>query len=194
MASDPTISGYRIYHGLGGPDSVDYATPIAFIPVAEAEGFTVPLELAAGTSHTLAARAVQEGGTEEHNTHVTLQVTLDDQGRLVAGTLPVPYDLAAQWYSDGSLAAGFRCQAEASAPLTALEILTDGGSGIIDTEHPIAVIAMPSPDRDTFAVHLAAPAVAALMAVRAVRFFAASEPSVPVYVPARPACPLPIFL
>ncbi len=87
-----TQAGYRIYHGLTSVQSVDWLSPIGFLPEGN-QRVSFPLTMAPGEKHVLAVRRVSAAGIEEQSTHVWTLAQIDDQGNLLPPPLPEVQDL-----------------------------------------------------------------------------------------------------
>ncbi len=129
-----------LYHGLGSRENVDYQTPLAWAPLDDWTG-PVGLELSPNERHFLAARAVSAGGVEEQNTHVLCCVEVDEAGQLLPTALGPVSDLTAKAEPEGGVVIGYSYRPPPGcAQAEQFEVLSDGGSGSLDLQTPIAVI------------------------------------------------------
>ena len=134
------LAGYNVYHGLGGPEAIDWTSPVA-CPRPDEQQPTVTLNLPSGEKHVLAARAVSKGGIEEHNTHVLTYAIAGQGGALLGAPLPTPTDVVAVLQTDGAVLLGFSCHPlPGMDATTTFEVITDNGTGVMDTENPVATI------------------------------------------------------
>ena len=77
------VSGYNVYRGIGGPDSIDYAAPVAYVRAGLATADLVGLGHVADVDHYYAVRAVSDSGVEETNTDRRVCVRINGAGQLV---------------------------------------------------------------------------------------------------------------
>jgi len=170
---DPTMTvnfeleGYDIYHGLGGPEAVDWASPMAYLR-PEAQQFTVPLEISPGRRHVLAVRAVSSAGIEDQSSEAIAYAEVDSQGDLLSPPLEKASDVTAELQMDGQILVGF-----SSTPRPGMdrphsfEVLTNHGAGGLDLNNPVASVSVIDDMQVEFTTTLAAGTLPALFAVRA---------------------------
>ncbi|MFW6133078.1 MAG: hypothetical protein ACOC8F_04220 [Planctomycetota bacterium] len=183
---------YEIYLGLGGPDAVDYAQPVASRmgpgPV------DVQVDLAPGTRYVLGARAISPAGVRERNTHVLACVEVGADGALPPPPPPQPRDVTAEPTADGAVRVEWTaCVAAGRAVPDAFDVLSDDGTGTVDPHEPVATIDNPPPGQEEFACELPAPPLPLRLAVRARAAGRTGPPSRVVRVAAPPA-PAPAVL
>ncbi len=158
-------AGVNIYHGVGSADAIDYSAPMAYLHENQ-QTVDVPLELAAGRRHYLAARAVSSASVEENNTHIITCARADAQGVMLGEPLPTPTDLVVDVLSPGRVAIGFVCRVEPGlARPEAFEVLSDNGSGQLDADNPVASIPA-ADDREVFMAQATDLTLPAKLAVR----------------------------
>jgi len=161
------LGGYNVYHGLGGPEAIDWTSPVACAR-ADVQQVIVPLALIANQQHILAARAVSSGGIEEHNTHVLAIVTTDEGGALLPPPLSRPTEVTATVVSGNAVLVGFSLhRGPGMGAATALEVLTDHGTGVMDMETPAATIDVSDTRQRSFQALVTAEVLPARFAVRA---------------------------
>ncbi len=85
---------YRIYRGVGGVESIDYATPVGTVPAGTPTKALVGLGHVAGVEYYYAVRAVSDSGVEEANTDKVVRVMIDAAGALVG---PPPNAINSAW-------------------------------------------------------------------------------------------------
>ena len=155
----------RIYHGLGSAEEIDYATPVA-VAGEDDTYVSLLLAMAAGDRHFLGARAVSVAGIEEQNTHVVCWAEVDQAGSLLPPPLARPDNLTARALGNAVLAIGFSYY---SAPpyvaAESFEVLSDGGTGQLDMDNPVAVA--PARQSGEYNVQVSAEVLPARFAVRA---------------------------
>lgn len=145
-------AGYNIYHGLGDAAGIDWSAPVACTGLTDLA--SVKVELSPGKVHVLGARAVSANGVEESGCDVLTYVTIDAAGRLVP-VLVAPTDVQAWSLAAGVTAVSFRYRVRPGLPVPDyFEILTDGGSGTIDFDHPAMTIKPLPGTQERFQVRL----------------------------------------
>jgi hypothetical protein len=188
---DPLAPGYRIYRGEGGPEAIDWSTPVAAAPAAgavEAAGQS----LQPGRTYVYAARAVSAEGIEEGSSHILARVRVDEQGSLAAVPPPAPIELTAADLPDGNLLVGFTFAPPPGWPAgERFEVGGDGGSGVVGFDEPLAVVEPAEAGQTEFEVAIVRPAGPSLLAVRAVAGDRPGPPCPAVRLPAAagPAAP-----
>jgi len=139
-------AGYNIYHGVGGPEDVDWTQPVAHLR-PDAQETTIPLALAAGQKQVLGARAVSASGVEEQNTHVLACVQTAQAGELLATPLGAIAELTVHRISNQRAGLSFSHHCPPGfATAEEFEVFTDNGTGRLDLESPVSVL--PCPDGD----------------------------------------------
>ena len=160
------LGGYNLYHGLGGPEAINWTSPITFARAGVGQ-LTVPLTLEPGIKHVLTARAVSERGVEERNTRVLTYAEVANDGTLLAPPLARPSDLTAALQPNGAVLVGFSCYSAPGADVASeFEILTDRGTGVLDIEEPIASISSNDGHQTDFEALIIPEALPAKFAVR----------------------------
>jgi len=189
MLANLPLGGFNIYLGQGGPEATDWTNPIAAFRPGEDE-ISFRLQLEAGHTHALSARAVSEEGLEELSTHVCTLARLDQQGQLLAQPVPTPVYVSASCIADGLMIVGFSLRnSPANQQVDSFEILYDSPGGSF--EDPTVLSTLPAEaDRCDYELVLPTPSLPGLLAVRAWRStqpgplsdiveIAASTPSAP---------------
>ncbi|MBS3734477.1 MAG: hypothetical protein KGY99_06070 [Phycisphaerae bacterium] len=175
---------YEIYLGIGGPDAVDYGQPVAWRQGAGP--VDVPIALSPGVRYVLAARAVSDAGILERNTHVLTTVEVNADGALLGAPPPRPEDVTADVLAAGDVRLAWSNRAALGlAEPDGFDVLSDGGTGTLDEDVPVATVDDVRPGQQEFAVELPAPTSPLRLAVRARaagRVGPISRPA-PVYVP-----------
>jgi len=160
-------AGHNIYHGVGGPEAIDWNRPVAY-SMAGAQQVAIPLSLAPGRRHVLAARTTSSEGIEEHNSEALTYVEIDEAGTLQEAPLPVPSEVTAQLRRDGKVLVGFSCYAGPGLAVpTAFDVLTDNGTGTLDVDDPAASIPVSDARQIDHTVVVTAEQLPAKFAVRA---------------------------
>jgi len=148
------LGGYNVYLGKGSPDMIDWDQAIAYTRY-NVEAITINVPLMEGQKHVLAARAVSHLGVEEHNTHVLSYVELDAEGNLLPRPMSAPSEITTDIQGDGSLVMSFSYRPPTGfAPADAFEIFSDGGTGTVDLEEPVATLSNVEPHQTDFEVLL----------------------------------------
>ncbi len=183
-------AGFNVYRGPGGPERIDWDNPVALLRSDQTSAL-VDHALVPHQRSVYAVRAVSARGVEEHSTHVVAYVELDETGRLLPPPLARPVDVTAEFERDGSLRLGFTYPASAGmASPDGFDILTDRGTGQLDTEQPLATIDQPAPGQLDFEIRLDRPQTDVLLAVRA-RSAGQPGPISPTVLVAPPPAPQP---
>ncbi len=86
--------GYRIYRGVGGVESIDYATPVGTVPAGTGSKALVGLGHVADVEYWYGIRAVSDSGVEESGTAAIVRVMVDSLGNLVG---PPPNAINSAW-------------------------------------------------------------------------------------------------
>jgi hypothetical protein len=163
------VSHCRIYLGDGGEEEIDWNTPVAFLPEGTVEA-DLPVFLAPGRRYALAARRVSAAGVEEHNTHVVTLLETDAEGLLQPAPLPRPFDLSFETADADTIRLGFSCDVPLGhAEPTEYRVYGDGGTGVMDYETPLAVLAEHVSGRREFVIELPVPSLPRQLAVQAWR-------------------------
>ncbi len=160
--------GYSVYHGLGGPEAIDWSTPVACIRAGYLSQ-TTQLTLAPGQKHVFGIRSISAAGIAEDNSHILTTAELDDQGNLLGSPLSKVTELTGRILADNSLRLEFSYlpMIGTDSP-DSLEIYTDSGSGSMDIDNPISIATYIAGKVD-FEVKLPSPVLPASFAVRAIR-------------------------
>ncbi|MGC9455375.1 MAG: LamG-like jellyroll fold domain-containing protein [Phycisphaerae bacterium] len=160
-------AGVNVYHGAGAADTIDYSAPVACLREGQTTA-DVPIELADGQEHYLAARAVSEDGVEETNTSIIACASADAAGALLAAPLPAVHDVTVDVSGPSSVLVGFSCSPrDGQDEPSAFEILSDNGSGVPDTENPVKTVTA-RPRRHDYSVLVTDIPLPAKLAVRAI--------------------------
>jgi hypothetical protein len=145
---EPREGHWRVYHGLGGTEAIDYDAPVALAPLGS-ESVSVSLSAAPGQRHFFAARAVSAAGVEEQNTHAVCCAQVDEAGELLPAPLAAASDLTAWAEPGGGVVIGFSYQPPPGfAGAECFEVLSDGGGGQLDLDDPIATLPALPPRAD----------------------------------------------
>ena len=160
--------GYSVYHGLGGPEAIDWSTPVACIRPGN-QSHTTQLALATGQKHVFGIRSISAAGIAEHNSHILTTAELDDQGNLLGSPLSKVTELTGRVLADNSVRLEFSYlpMIGTDSP-DSLEVYTDFGSGSMDIDNPISIATYIAGKVD-FEVKLPSPVLPASFAVRAIR-------------------------
>jgi hypothetical protein len=135
------MTAYRLYRGSAGPDSVDYACPVASAQAGSVQ--LANLEHLPGRAYWYAARAVADG-VEETNTHVLAPVLIDAVGMLLP-PLPVPGGLTARAVPGGAEASFTVDLAPGQLPPTRAEVFGGPSAGALDLQRPLASVRLGGP-------------------------------------------------
>jgi hypothetical protein len=136
------LSRYHLYRSAAGgsPATIDYAAPVATIPLGATTRRMAGLGHTAGQDYWYGLRRISDSGVEERNTHVRALVRLDEAGNLVP-PMAAPCDVTANSRKDGAVIVGFTYRAAGDWPCPgAFDIFTDGGTGTLDLGTPLASI------------------------------------------------------
>ena len=178
--------GYNVYHGMGGPEAIDWSAPIAYI-VPGRQTHTTILALAGGQKHVFGIRAISAAGVSEHNSHIITAIELDAQGNLLGSPLSKVTELTASMLANNSVRLEFSYQPMIGTDSPeSFEVCTDSGAGSYDLDNPISAVAYIAAKVD-FEVTLAEPTLPASFVVRAVRSSQAGPLSKPLPLTANPA-------
>lgn len=134
-------AGLNVYHGVGSADAIDYSSPVAYLRDAQTTA-NVPLSLAPGEQHFVGVREVSVDGVEETNSDAVACARADAAGALLDAPLPTPTDVTADVCGPQSVLVGFSCRPRPGlGEPEQFEVLSDGGSGVLDTDNPVATVA-----------------------------------------------------
>jgi len=176
-------AGSRVYIGAGGVENIDWNTPVAVVP----DGTTaaeIPASLAPNRRYALAVRRISDAGVEEHNTHVVTILETDAAGVLQPPPLPRPFDLSFEQVNADTIRLGFSCDVPLGfAEPTEYRVYSDGGTGAMNYETPVATFAEHVAGRREFVVALPAPPLPLQLAVQARRDAQAGPMSSTLVVP-----------
>ena len=134
-------SVHNVYRGDSAGE-VDYDTLVGRArgsgPLLSVQNIALPADQ---TSY-LGVRRVSLAGVEETNTDRIAAVTLDAAGQVVAGTPGAVRTIAVHALADGSFVVGFS-QPSGASPATPdrFEVFSDGGTGTLQTDQPVATVA-----------------------------------------------------
>jgi hypothetical protein len=188
--------GYNIYRGVGSADAINWDNPVAVAPAEETEALVAGQELAPGTSYFYALRAVSQEGLEESSRSAVACVEVDAQGQLLPPPLARCGELTARWQRDGTILLGVSHPVPPGyAAAEVLEIFSDGGTGQMNLDAPLATVANLAQSTADLEVAILPPALPIQLAVRARRGQRIGTLSAPITVTARqirPAIVLPI--
>jgi len=124
--------------------------------------------LTPGLRYVFGVRAVSAEGVEERNTHVVAYAELDEQGELLPVPLARPTELTADVQSDGTLLVGFSyARLVGFAEADGFDLLSDGGTGELDLENPLATVDGAADGQTDFEISISRPEVPTLLACRA---------------------------
>jgi len=159
-------AGYNVYVGDGGPEAVNWQDPVACAR-ADVQTATLSAALQPGRPKVVALRRISAAGVEEHNTHVVAYADVDEQGTLLAAPLAAPRELTAEWIPGAGLRLSFTWVVPPGfAAPQQLAIYSDGGTGTLDLETPVATasaspgqreaqVDLDEPDPDSLPIRLA---------------------------------------
>lgn len=121
-------------------EAIDWSRPLAGTG-GDQTTLRVAAALVPGESRVFAVRAMSAAGVLEHSTHAAAVVALDENGNLPPTPLWPVFDTQATVLPTGEVRLAFSCDRQTGAARPyAFEILTDGGTGTIDTQHPLRTI------------------------------------------------------
>jgi hypothetical protein len=159
--------GHNIYHGIGGPEAIDWEHPVAQAPGGEST-VDVVIPITPGERHVLAVRAVSPSGVEERSTHVWTFAEVDQDGNLLPAPLLPPCDVTACVRQDRKVLLGFSHVAPPPyGQAASFEVFSDGGTGEMNLDSPVATVPQTSSDQDNFEIVLDSPSLPARFVVRA---------------------------
>jgi len=143
MSDEVPVAGYLLYHGLGGLADVDLSAPVAWL-AASGQPQQVSLQLVAGQTNVLVARAVSTSGLEEQSACAATSVLVGQDGSLLGGALAAAVDVTVELVESATALLGWTVTTPPGfAEPTQFEVYGDGGSGRLDLQTPLAVV-----DRD----------------------------------------------
>ena len=123
--------------------------------------------IAVGQRHLFGARAISQGGIEEHNCEAMAFAEVDGQGQLVGPPLVVPSELTAELISLNSVRVGFSCYATAGRVMpSSFEILTDNGTGTLDLQTPADTVPVVDAAQTQYAMTICVGSLPCMFAVR----------------------------
>lgn len=194
LATPPAVSQYRVYLGIGGVEDIDWTTPVATVS-DEDDAADVSLSLVPGVRYALAARRVSEAGVEEHNTHVVTFVEVSAAGVLSPTPLPRPSALSFERVSAEVVRLGFSCDVPAGyAEPTEYHVYGDGGTGAMDYETSVTVLAEHVAGRREFVVELPTPVLPLQLSVQARRGGQSGPAGAVLVIPDAPWPVTPVIL
>ncbi len=160
-------AGFNIYHGLDDEQAIDWSTPVAFAR-SDDSLYDAPLALAAGLRHVFGIRAVSAYGIEEINTNVLAYADISSGGVLLLPPLPRPSKVVALGQTNETTILTFSCLATSElVPADSFDILSDHGTGMIDTSSPVATVTASNTQQNQFEVTIPPGASPEKLAVRA---------------------------
>ncbi len=179
--------GHNIYKGIGGVESIDWSSPVACLRQDQTLAI-LKTTLTAGRRHIYAARAVSEAGIEENGILATTFIEIDGQGTMLPPPLSAPFELTAAMQSDGSLLVSFSHETGGGEnEPESFELLSDFGTGEIDTENPAATLSDISSGQSDFEILVVTPTLPAMFAVRGICDGQAGPLSEIIFVQAPPS-------
>ncbi len=190
------IDGFNIYRGVGSVDRIDWETPVGFTAEGTTEVLLAGQQLAPGTSYFYALRAGNQEGLEESGRSAVACVEVDAQEQLLLPPLARCCELTVRWQRDGTILLGFSHPVPPGyAAAEVLEVFSDGGTGQMNLETPLATAANLAASTADLEVAILPPALPIQLFVRARRGQRTGPLSAPITVTARqisPAIVLPI--
>jgi hypothetical protein len=140
VEADASETGYNLYHGAGGgPEAIDYTTPVGRVGPGVTDLVTGPL--AAATVHWFGLRPADARELESPTTQAECRLELDASGQVVpdrpAGVLALR--AAARPLGTAHLTWRWRPGRTGVLP-QAFRIFGDGGTGTIDYETPLGEV------------------------------------------------------
>ena len=137
---DFPLGGYDICFGEGGPEAIDWSSPIAYLSPTEVQ-VQLNLTLTANAKYVTGVRPISSAGIAADTGTAFTYFEVDGNGLLQPAPLGRPTDVTAQVLGDGEVLVAFSCHALGGmiAPAS-YEILTDGGTGTIDLDTPVATV------------------------------------------------------
>ena len=183
-----------IHFGLGDPAGIDWETPIASGTPGQ-ETIDVAVALEANRRYLFAARNVSDADVKEHGVRAMAVVEVDEAGQLKPAPLPRPLALAIESADAESVRLSFACRAPLGfdAPET-FEILSDGGTGTLDEENPVAVLSDLQAQQTDFVVSVPVASRPAKLAIRATRSSRNGPRSRILTIPAETSPSVPVVL
>jgi hypothetical protein len=137
----PGTGLHRFYRG-DSAGAIDYTTPIAELRETAASLVIPDIDLTDHVPIWLGVRNVSAWGTEETNTHIVTRVGLDESHAMIGDPLDAPLEVTADAADSGSFTVGFSYRPPTGyAWPEAFEIITDHGTGTLDTTTPVASVA-----------------------------------------------------
>ncbi len=124
-------------------------------------------ELVPDVPYVLALRKLSSAGVEERNTHILTYAQIDTEGSLLPSPLAAPHDVTVDLQPNETILFGFSHHVPLGfASPTVFEVFSDGGSGTLDFENPIAAISNVKEEQADFEVTVTPAALPAKFAVR----------------------------
>jgi len=139
--SDPSGGYYDIFRGVASPAAIDWHSPIASVPAGTGQAVLVGLGHEIGVQYLYGIRAVSEAGIEECGTQAVACVELDAEGQLLSPPLARPEELTVRLTREGMILLGFSHQVPPGyAAAELFDVFSDGGSGELDLQTPLATV------------------------------------------------------
>ncbi len=135
-----SLGGYDICLGEGGPEAIDWSSPIAYLSPTEVQ-VQLNLPLAANVKYVAGVKPISSAGIAACSGTAFTYLEVDDNGLLQPAPLGQPTDVTAHLLGDGEVLVAFSSHAPSGMIEPAsYEIVTDGGTGTIDLDAPVATV------------------------------------------------------
>jgi hypothetical protein len=139
--SDPSGGYYDIFRGVASPAAIDWVSPVASIPAGTGQAVLAGLGHEIGVQYLYGIRTVSEAGIEECGTQAVACVELDAEGQLLSPPLARPEELTVRLTREGMILLGFSHQVPPGyAAAELFDVFSDGGSGELDLQTPLATV------------------------------------------------------
>jgi hypothetical protein len=139
--SDPSGGYYDIFRGIASPAAIDWVSPVASIPAGTGQAVLAGLGHEIGVQYWYGIRTVSEAGIEECGTQAVACVELDAEGQLLSPPLARPEELTVRLTREGMILLGFSHQVPPGyAAAELFDVFSDGGSGELDLQTPLATV------------------------------------------------------
>lgn len=150
------IKSFNVYLGVGFVWAIDWRNPIASFP-ADAEPMIASVQLSVGVNYYLAARAVDEFGVEENNSHIFAGIRLGETGQVMP-IVSAPRNVQAK-VASGDVMVSFELEFSPGRELPDhVEIFFRDSHGNVDWDSPVAIVDAIEPSRRVYFVRVSMPA------------------------------------
>jgi hypothetical protein len=139
--SDPSGGYYDIFRGVASPAAIDWNSPVGSVPAGSGQAVLAGLGHEIGVDYWYGIRTVSEAGIEECGTQAVACVELDAEGQLLSPPLARPEELTVRLTREGMILLGFSHQVPPGyAAAELFDVFSDGGSGELDLQTPLATV------------------------------------------------------